>query len=78
MRVWSAFMARPCSRPGCVTPASATLGYDYATSSVWLDDLSNEAHPATHDLCDAHADRFGPPRGWQLRNRRRPLTALAS
>jgi hypothetical protein len=67
---------RSCSRPGCAAPAAATFSYDYASSTVWLDDLSPEAHPATYDLCAAHADRLAPPRGWHLADRRADPSTL--
>lgn len=63
-------MARRCARPDCHETAATTLAYDYATSTVWLDRLSDECHPMTHDLCERHADRLSVPRGWQLRDRR--------
>ncbi|NLV55370.1 MAG: DUF3499 family protein [Acidimicrobiales bacterium] len=63
-------MARLCARPDCHEPAAATLSYEYATSTVWLDHLSDERHPMNHDLCGRHADRTSVPRGWQLRDRR--------
>jgi hypothetical protein len=59
-------MRRTCSRPACASPAVATFDYDYATSTVRLDNLAAEAHPATYDLCQGHAGRLAPPRGWQL------------
>ncbi|HEU5149148.1 MAG TPA: DUF3499 family protein [Iamia sp.] len=63
-------MARRCARPDCSQAATTTLSYEYETSTVWLAHLSDEAHPMTHDLCEAHADRMSVPRGWQLRDRR--------
>lgn len=63
-------MRRSCSRPGCAAPAGATFSYEYASSTVWLEDLTPEAHPSTYDLCAAHADRLAPPRGWQLADHR--------
>jgi len=63
-------MTRHCARPGCGQPASATLTYDYAGQGAWLERLSSEPHPMTHDLCDAHADRLSVPRGWRLEDRR--------
>jgi hypothetical protein len=63
-------MARRCARPDCHQVASTTLSYEYATSTVWLGPLADEAHPMIHDLCEAHADRMSVPRGWQLRDRR--------
>ena len=63
-------MARRCARPDCHQVAATTLAYEYHTSTVWLAPLSDEAHPMTHDMCEAHADRMSVPRGWQLRDRR--------
>lgn len=63
-------MARRCARPDCHDPASTTLSYDYATSTVWIGHLTDERHPMNHDLCERHADRLSVPRGWQLRDRR--------
>jgi hypothetical protein len=37
---------------------------------VWIDDLSPEAHPMSHDLCRDHAEHTSVPRGWELRDRR--------
>jgi hypothetical protein len=42
------------------------LSYAYADGTVWLEDLTNEAHPMVHDLCSMHADTVRVPRGWQL------------
>ncbi len=71
-------MPRQCARPGCSDTAIATLAYDYSQSTVWLDHLSDEAHPMTHDLCPRHADNLSVPRGWMLRDRRTPVTPLFS
>ncbi|PHX73172.1 MAG: alcohol dehydrogenase, partial [Acidimicrobium sp.] len=43
-------MARQCTRQGCVHSATVTLTYQYARSSVWLDDLSPERDPHSYDL----------------------------
>ncbi len=69
-------MSRVCARPGCAEPAVATLTYDYASRSGWLDPLADERHPMTYDLCVAHAGALTVPRGWDLQDRRpatRPL-----
>lgn len=66
-------MRRSCARPGCGQVAEATLSYDYRAATVWLDPLSPEGHPMTHDLCDAHAERTAPPRGWELIDQRHSL-----
>lgn len=64
------FVNRRCARPGCGQTATTTLSYAYAQRVVWLDDLAPEDSPANHDLCDRHADRTQPPRGWDLKDRR--------
>jgi hypothetical protein len=63
-------MSRRCARPDCHGPADTTLSYDYPAGTVWIDALSDEPHPMTHDLCGRHADGLSVPRGWQLRDRR--------
>lgn len=63
-------MTRQCARPGCNHSASATLTYDYRGQAAWLERLAAEAHPMTHDLCEAHAERLSVPRGWRLEDRR--------
>lgn len=63
-------MYRSCARPACAAPAAATLAYDYAGQTVWVDPLAVESHPMTHDLCGRHADTLSVPRGWQLHDRR--------
>ena len=69
-------MQRRCARPSCNDSASTTLAYDYANRTVWLDHLSDEAHPMTHDLCLRHADGLSVPRGWILQDRRTSVTPL--
>ncbi len=64
-------MSRRCARPGCGQPADTTLSFAYDQRQVWLDDLWPDDSPANHDLCARHADRTQPPRGWELRDRRR-------
>jgi hypothetical protein len=50
--------------------AVATLSYNHAHATVWLDDLAAESHPSTYDLCARHAGHLAVPRGWELRDRR--------
>lgn len=72
--------ARLCRRPGCAEAATAALSFQYATRTVWLDDLG-DAEPHTIDLCTMHADRVSPPRGWAGEDRRRsagPTARVAS
>jgi hypothetical protein len=63
-------MPRHCARPGCGQPAAATLTYHYGSQAAWLERLSLESHPMTHDLCETHGDRLSVPRGWRLEDRR--------
>lgn len=63
---------RTCSRPGCDTPAAATLVFSYAERVARLVDLLEQGEPQTYDLCPAHADRTRPPVGWELSDTRPP------
>jgi hypothetical protein len=51
----------------CSESAATLLSYDYAEATVWLDDRL--AGPG-HVLCAGHADKFTPPVGWVLVDRR--------
>ena len=66
-------MTRQCARPGCGETAIATLSYQYATSTVWLDEVAHEPDPSTYDLCRRHAAGMTVPRGWRLEDRRGAL-----
>jgi hypothetical protein len=55
---------------GCSSPAGATLAFDYASRRVWIHDLPNPPDPASYDLCAEHVERFRPPRGWEVEDRR--------
>jgi len=70
-------MARSCARPTCFDSAATTLSYDYGSGTVWIDHLSVEGHPMTHDLCLGHADRLVVPQGWLLEDRRAALRRIA-
>jgi hypothetical protein len=71
-------VTRACARPGCRQPAVATLSYAYGARAVWVDDLSADPHPMTHDLCAHHAAHTRVPRGWELRDRRLSAAPLAA
>ena len=51
----------------CRGDAAAVLGFDYHEARAWLDD---GVEGAGHLLCADHADRFTPPVGWVLVDRR--------
>ena len=74
-----AMSSRTCAKPSCSTSASATLTYDYASRTAWVELLNDEAHPMRYDLCADHADALTVPNGWALQDRRvRYPSALAS
>lgn len=74
--------SRSCRRPACPWPATASLSYRYATSQVWLLDLSPTPDPSLYDLCATHADATTVPRGWERVDERcafdEPITADTS
>ena len=61
----SRFGAMRCTK--CETKAAARLSYDYGEATVWLDD---RLKGPGHVLCVPHSDRFTPPVGWVLVDRR--------
>ena len=63
-------MARHCSRSGCNHEAVATLSFQYARSTAWIDELTEVREPHCYDLCENHARRTTPPYGWRLEDRR--------
>jgi hypothetical protein len=71
-------MSRLCCRPSCASPATATMTYDYTARTVWVDPLDVADDPNGYDLCTAHADGTGVPRGWQRFDRRVGQLTLTS
>jgi hypothetical protein len=72
-------MSRLCDRSGCGRPSVATLSYNYARRTVWIEAATAEPHPSTYDLCVGHAEKFSVPRGWDLTDvRARPLFDAAA
>ena len=61
---------RLCAHPGCSGVAGATMTYDYASRTAWVDDLSEVPSPAGYDLCAPHTAAFSVPRGWMRSDRR--------
>ena len=59
-------MARHCSRTGCTENATVTLTFQYASSLVWLDQLSGSREPHAYDLCVVHGTRLKVPHGWSV------------
>jgi len=61
---------RLCARPGCGTPAAATLRFQPTQREAWLVDLDDNAARTEGDLCARHAASLVLPRGWQLHDER--------
>jgi hypothetical protein len=54
---------------GCDRDAVAVFAFDARECLVWLDPLGDGGRGAGV-LCETHADRLSPPRGWNLLDRR--------
>ncbi|MEO7837549.1 MAG: DUF3499 family protein [Acidimicrobiales bacterium] len=67
---------RHCARPGCAAPAQATMTYEYATRTVWVDSPGDDADKSAWGLCATHADRLTVPVGWACNDRRTPIIPL--
>jgi hypothetical protein len=61
---------RLCARPGCGTPATATLRFQPTLRQAWLVDLDESAARTQGDLCRLHAGALVLPRGWELHDER--------
>ena len=62
-------MSVSCVR--CPVRATSILTYDHAGAEAYLDDATGtEASYQGMVLCEIHARRFTPPRGWSLIDRR--------
>lgn len=58
-----------CARPGCGAAADATLSYDYASRTVWLDPTDRGVEGGWF-LCPTHASNMRAPVGWAVDDRR--------
>lgn len=70
VRPLSRAATRRCSRPGCPTPATATLTFRYDQQHASIVPLVVDGGPETYDLCGDHADRTRPPHGWTCADER--------
>jgi hypothetical protein len=61
---------RPCARPDCSAPGSASLTFAYPTREAWVGPLDDDPRTQSYDLCARHVERVRPPLGWQLRDER--------
>ncbi|WP_240613421.1 DUF3499 domain-containing protein [Brachybacterium endophyticum] len=58
--------ARDCSKTGCADPAVSSLTFVYEDSTLVVGPLARTADPNAYDLCETHAARMTPPRGWEM------------
>ena len=47
------------------------LVFQYATSTIWVDHLADEREHNVYEFCSTHWQRFQPPSGWSMDDRRR-------
>ena len=57
---------RLCARPGCQSPAAATLRFHSTRREARLVDVDGDGRPSSGDLCERHACVLSLPRGWRL------------
>ncbi|WP_152354383.1 DUF3499 domain-containing protein [Brachybacterium subflavum] len=57
---------RDCSKTGCTRPAVSSLTFVYEDSTLVVGPLARTADPNAYDLCEEHASRMTPPRGWTM------------
>ena len=62
-------MVKVCARPACGAEATARFFFDASARLVILD-ARIEEWGGSGILCDDHADRLTPPRGWVIDDRR--------
>ena len=68
-------MIERCIR--CGGPSGIVMSYHYGDRTVWLDDLTEPVDPGSgYPMCEEHAQRFTPPMGWKLEDRRTPVRPL--
>ena len=67
---------RLCARPGCQSPAEATLRFHSTRREARLVDV-DDGRPSSGDLCERHACVLTLPRGWRLCDHRNLTVADA-
>ena len=67
---------RLCARPGCSSPAAATLRFHSTRREARIVDLDDGA-ARSGDLCARHVRGVGLPRGWRLCDDRDPEPAVS-
>ena len=72
-------MMTHCSKPGCAHIASVVLSYDYSAQTIVLDDATGgDISPHHYAMCLRCAEKFKPPRGWDVDDRRVAVPLFAS
>lgn len=72
-------MMTHCSKPGCGEIASVILSYEYGQQTVILEDATGgDISPHHYAMCLRCAERFKPPRGWDVEDRRVAVPLFAS
>lgn len=68
-------MSASCRRPGCTQVAAVAIHYDPVSCQLWLDPIT-VADRSAQTLCEDHAERLSPPRGWVVVDRRGAQTTI--
>lgn len=66
---------RSCAKMGCGEAAQASVAVRYEARTAVIGALAPTHDPNLLDLCDEHAGRLTPPRGWRLVDERREVAA---
>lgn len=62
---------RSCIRNGCRDEAHVLVVFHYPSSTIWIDHLEEQREPNVYEFCATHWNRFQPPSGWSMDDRRR-------
>lgn len=72
-------MMTHCSKPACGEIASVILSYDYGQQTVILEDATGgDISPHHYAMCLRCAEKFQPPRGWNVDDQRVAVPLFAS
>lgn len=66
-----------CRRPACQQVAEVAVSFDATQCQLWLDTLT-DASGGAQPLCEEHAMRITPPRGWVIVDRRAAQSSLVT
>lgn len=61
---------RPCAKMRCDEAAAASVAVRYVDRTAIVEPLSRERDPNLLDLCEPHASKLTPPKGWRLLDER--------